>query len=337
MLNEILISKNNLLNNVKQVRLNNPHSLICAMVKANAYGVGVREVVSCIDESVDYYGVACFFEAQKLKKLTSKKILIVGAMEKKIDTRYSYACHSVEDVEYLASLNKPINIHLKINTGMNRYGISNLKELIKIFEIINSSQIIFEGVFTHFATADKYVSTQMRRFKRFVSAIHRAGFRPIIHADNSAVNERFNHGLDMVRIGFDLYNKYDFNFAPVVKIESKIAQINNVKRGELIGYDYHAVSTDDMRVAIVPIGYADGFDMRYIGLRLIEKGVQCKVLNICMDCFMLDVTGTDLKKDDSIYILDTINSLRLYADYIHSSEYEVMTKFSYMRARRRVY
>ena len=81
MINEILISKTNLINNIKQVRLNNPNSLLCAMVKANAYGVGMKEVAKIIDPFVDFYGVACFFEAKRLKKYTQKKILILGKLD----------------------------------------------------------------------------------------------------------------------------------------------------------------------------------------------------------------------------------------------------------------
>ncbi len=337
MINEILIDKIKLLNNIKQVRLENPNSLLCAMVKANAYGVGMKEVVKIIDAFVDYYGVACFFEAKKLKCFTKKKILILGCPHNiKNDPQLSFSCNSLDDVKFLIRRNEEINVHIKINTGMNRYGFHSLKEFRQALKLIKNSKLHFEGLYTHFATADDYVKSQVYRFLPFVFLAKKMGFDPLIHADNSAVNLTHNHHLDMIRIGFNLYNKSGEGFCPVVRIKSKIEQINFVKRGELVGYDYHFVAPKDMLVAVVPFGYADGFDMSFIGMEIYIKDMKCKILNICMDCFLLDVSDVKTKKGDDIYILNNINSLKMYADYINTSEYEIMTKFSYSRAKRKI-
>ena len=335
MLNEIIIHKDNLINNIKQVKSENPNSKICAMVKANAYGVGVEEVVEILNEYVDFWGVACFFEAKNIQRLTKKKILICGALEKnKIDENFSYACGSLEDVQFLITLNKRISIHLKINSGMNRYGFKDLKEFKKALHLISHSMIIVEGIFTHFATTDDFVGEQMHEFKKYVKVCQSFGFNPIVHADNSLVNEKYNHNLDMVRVGFSLYNRCDGWFLPAVEIKSHIANICNVRRNELVGYSYKYVAKKSLKVAVVPIGYADGFDSRYVGMEISVDGIKCKVLNVCMDCFMLDVTKTQLKKGDELFVLNKFNSLKNYADYLGVSEYEVMTKFSYMRAAR---
>lgn len=335
MFNKILIHKDNLINNIKQVKFENPNSKICAMVKANAYGVGLKEVVSILDNYVDFFGVACFFEAKKVKKLTNKKILIVGPIEKNyIDENFSYTCSSFEDVKNLILQKKQINIHLKINTGMNRYGFKNIKEFKKTLNLILHSGLVVEGIFTHFATTDEYVKVQMGVFNKFIKVCKSFGFNPIIHADNSYVNEKHNHGLDMVRIGFNLYNRDEGWFLPVVEIKSAIVQINYVKKGELVGYNYNCVAYKNLTVAVVPLGYADGFDKKYINMNLNVKGENCKVLNICMDCFMLDVTNVKIKKGDEIYLVNKYNSLKKFAEYLSTSEYEVMTKFSYSRAKR---
>lgn len=337
MINEILISKTNLINNIKQVRLNNPNSLLCAMVKANAYGVGMKEVAKIIDPFVDFYGVACFFEAKRLKKYTQKKILILGCPDDiKIDPQLSYSCNSLDDVQTLLKRNKEINVHIKINTGMNRYGFCSLKEFRQALKLIKNSKLHFEGLYTHFATSDDYVKTQVYRFLPFIFLSKKMRFDPLIHADNSAVNLSHNHHLDMVRVGFNLYNKSGEGFRPVVSIESKIRQINFIKKGELVGYDYRFVAPKDMRIAVVPFGYADGFDMAFLGMEIHIKGEKCKILNICMDCFLVDVSNLKIKKGDDVFILNDINSLKMYADHINTSEYEIMTKFSYSRAKRKI-
>lgn len=337
MFNEIIINKENLINNIRQVRLNNPNSQVCAMVKANAYGLGLNQVVKMAREYVDCFGVACLFEAKKVFRLTDLPILIVGPIDrKKPDNRFIYTCHSLDDVKFLAKYNIELNVHLKINTGMNRYGISSLNEFSETLSLIKSSKLNFKGLFTHFATCDEQVDRQYKKFLKFVNIAKLNGFDPIIHADNSGVNNKCNHHLDMVRIGFDLYCSDCGNFKPVVKIKSKVVQINVLKKGEMVGYNNRCIVEKKSKVAVVPIGYADGFDMSYIGKFLYVKCCACKVLNICMDCLMLDVSKTDIKKGDEIYILDKFNSLKSYANFSNTIEYEVMTKFSSIRARRKV-
>ncbi len=333
MFNKFIIYKDNLINNIKQVKSENQNSKICAMVKANAYGVGDCEVVKILENYVDFYGVACFFEAQKISVITNKKILIVGALEKEnINENFSYSCSEIEDVKYLSSLNKRINIHLKVNTGMNRFGFKDIKEFKNVLGIIKNSKLNFEGLFTHFATSDEKVEEQMTVLNKFIKIVRKHGFNPIIHADNSFVNEKYNHHLNMVRVGFNLYAQSSGWFLPVTEIKTKVVQIQDVKKGELVGYNYRYVASKNVKVAIIPIGYADGFNLKNIGLELNLNGNLCKVLNVCMDCFMADVTNSNIKKGDEVFILNKFNSLTKYAEHLQTTEYEVLTNFSNIRA-----
>ena len=335
MFNKFIINKDNLINNIKQVAKQNPNSKICAMVKANAYGVGVNQVVKIIDDYVDFYGVACFFEAKNLSKLTKNKILIVGALEKeKINSQFSYTCSSLEDVLFLKYLNKKINVHLKVNSGMNRFGFGSINDFSMALKEIKFSKLNLEGVYTHFATDDDFVNVQMENFNKFLSIVKEKNFNPLIHADNSAVSLKHNHNLDMVRIGFNLFNSNKSGFKSVVEIKSKIVAINKVKKGELVGYNYKCVANKDTKIAIIPIGYADGFSTKLIGFNLIVGNVGCKVLNVCMDCFMLDITDLSIKKGTEVPILNLTNSLENYSKYLGVSEYEVLTNFSCIRANR---
>lgn len=335
MFNKILIHKDNLINNIKQVKFENPNSKICAMVKANAYGVGLKQVVQVLNDYVDFFGVACFFEAKQVKKISDKKILIVGPIEKEnLDEGFSYTCGSIDDVKYLISLKKPINVHLKINTGMNRYGFKEVKEFKKALNLIAHSQLTIEGMFTHFATTDEFVNIQFKIFNNFTKICNQYGFYPIVHTDNSLANEKFNHHMNMVRVGFNLYNRDQGWFLPVAEIKSEVVQTYDIKKRELVGYNYRFVAQKNTKIAIIPIGYADGFDLKYINMNININGKICKIINICMDCFMLDITNTNIKKGDEIYILNKFNSLKMYADYLCTSEYEIMTKFSHLRGKR---
>ena len=123
-----------------------------------------------IDRYVDYYGVACFFEARQLRSLTDKKILILGVVDE-IDEDFSYSCNSIDDALKLISSKKKINIHIKINTGMNRYGFSSIKELRTALKLIKKSKLNIEGIYTHFATDDKYVNIQMKKFQKYLKIL----------------------------------------------------------------------------------------------------------------------------------------------------------------------
>lgn len=336
MFNEFIINKTNLINNAKILKQKSSNALLCIMAKANAYGVGLKQVVKTLSSVADFFGVSNSLEAEQTSKYTNKKILIVGSIDKsiKVSNRFSYACHSVEDVDFLISKNKKINIHLKINTGMNRYGISSLKEFKTILNRVKHSKLNLEGLFTHFATADNFVVTQLKKFNIFKKVCKEYGFNPIIHTDNSSVFKKFNNKNAMIRIGFDMYNCSNNQFMPAVEIKSTIVQINKCKKSDLVGYNRNFVASKPMRVAVVPVGYADGFSSKYIGLTLNCCNSKCKVLNVCMDCFMIDITSTNIKKGDSVYLLNKQNPLSKYAKHSGLSEYEVMCNFSHIRASR---
>ncbi len=329
MFNSFYISKANLLHNLRIIK-KKTNAKVCAMVKANAYGVGLKEVVSILNNKVDYFGVVNVSEADEVRAISKNKILIVGALEQGEIKDYSYTCCSIKDIKYLISLNKKVNIHLKINTGMNRFGLK-LCQLKRALKLIAESKLILEGVFTHFATADNFVDCQYKLLEKAVAIIKQQGFNPIVHADNSANITK--HNLDMVRVGFKLYND-SFPFKPVVKITAKILQINTVMRGAVVGYDYNFVAPKKMRVAVVSLGYADGFLHGLIGCKIFVKGKACSVLNVCMDCFMLDVTDVNIKLGESIYIINKENNLFYYANYLHTSPYEIGTNFSKIRAKK---
>lgn len=335
MFNKFYINKQNLINNIKQAKHKKPNIKICAMVKANAYGVGENFVAKILNKYVDFWGVACFFEASRLKWLTRKKILITGALDiNHINTRFSYTCNSLNDVIALSKLNKKINIHLKINTGMNRYGLASVDEFESCLIKLKETKLNLEGVYTHFATTDNFVETQLKTFYYFLALLPKYNLKPIIHADNSHVFDCYTHNFGMARLGFNLYNSSILPYKPVVSISSQIVQINKVKTGQCVGYDKRFIANKNLKVAVLPIGYADGFDMKNLGLKLTVDGKKCEVLNICMDCIMLDITKTKLKKGDTVYILNQANPLSLYAKHQSTSEYEIMCKFNSLRADR---
>ncbi len=336
MFNKILIDFSALLDNLSVIRARVKDKMICAMVKANAYGVGLKQVVKILDGKVDFFGVSNIAEARQVRRISpcAKVLIVTPACQPNLPLDFSYTCGSKEDVELLATTGKPYKIHLKINTGMNRYGIKSLNEFKSILSLLKGSNLVLEGIFTHFATTDEYVDDQLKVFKKYLGKLKRWRKDVIIHADNSRVSELKNHDFDMVRVGFDLYNNPHPPLLAVAEICTQIVSTTAVKCGELVGYDRRYVAKQNMRIGVVPLGYADGMDMSYVGLHLNVEGKRCQILNICMDCFMLNITDTGLKKGSRIFLLNAENPLSLYADYANTSTYEVMTKFSHARLSR---
>ena len=119
---------------------------------------------------------------------------------------------------------------------------------------------------------------------------------------------------------------------PVVSIKSQVVQVNKCVCGDIVGYNKRCVVTKPTKVAVIPVGYADGFLSSYIGLKIWVKGKLCEVLNVCMDCFMLDVSNLNIKKGDFVFLINKQNPLSKYSRYSNLSEYEVMCNFHNIRA-----
>ena len=161
---EIVVSKKQLIKNIEEIKKIAKNKKICAMVKANAYGHGLENVVEKLRNSVDFFGVANINEALKIREICpNSKILIVGKTRFFKDcweNNLSFVIESFSQFENLMLQVKNnenydcINIHIKINSGMNRLGISSVKEFKKIFEECEKNNINVEGVLTHFSTAD---------------------------------------------------------------------------------------------------------------------------------------------------------------------------------------
>lgn len=294
--------------NIRKLR-ENCTSKFCAVVKANAYGHGI-EICKELAHEVDFFAVANVEEAMSICSLNVEKpILILGKTHPtqlydlvKNDIRLTV--DSIDDLYHLEatakSLQKKALIHLKLNTGMNRLGIKTTNELQKFLELLNQCESIeLEGIYTHFATADcckQKLEKQNAKFKKMLSILtFEERKNLIIHASNSSAflqSKKFCY--DMVRVGIAMYG-YDqthkLNLTPALTLQSQIVKVFKIQKGETIGYDNFFKADKSMWVAVVPVGYADGFSRDYEKGYVLIKGKRAKILgHICMDMFMCDVT-----------------------------------------------
>ncbi len=308
----------------------------CAVVKADAYGHGLTEVGRALNEKADEFAVATFDEAQTLSESGVKKpINILGCTDADLIDDFSVNCSTTTNIiptvcdisEVNLLKNRFSRVNVKLNTGMNRLGVS-INELDLLISELTRCGVTVNGIFTHFYKGDD-VNEAERQFIAFDAATEKyAALGVKRHCCASCclgLPPKFH--LDMVRCGIAMYG-YGSITEPVMSVHTSILQVMDVKKGEHISYgDY--VAPRDMKIAAVRVGYADGYRRkngreRFVGI----NGKLCPVVGqICMDITLADVTGVPLYGCDRVYLLGGGVSGEMLAESYDTIVYEVLTSF----------
>jgi alanine racemase len=232
-------------------------------------------------------------------------------------------------------------VHIKIDTGMHRLGFRP-EDMEAIGKLLRAqSGVVVRSVFSHLAGSDSpdfdtFTHQQAERFARVAEALEAALEYPILkHLLNSAGIERFpQYQMDMVRLGIGLYGigvAADKNLQNVSTLRTTILQIQDVLAGDSVGYSRTSYVSRDSRIAIIPIGYADGLD-RHLGNRcgeVLVNGHLCPIVgNICMDITMIDVTDTEAAEGDSVIIFGEGLPAGSLAKKLNTIPYEIFTSVS---------
>ena len=301
---------------------------VCAMVKANAYGLGIDKVCRFLEDKVDFFGVCSLEEALQVRKIVRNPILIVnplqeGEFEVCKEMGFQFIIDDFDALDKVKRLEICSNAHLKINTGMNRFGFST--DRATLYRLKREVQgISFGGISTHFFNLKDRKITK-RQYLLFQRVKRILGVDCLVHFGGSGtINYDFQY--DMIRVGIGLYLKY----FQAMKIYSHIAKISEVKEGS-IGYDGKYIVSRPTKIALIPIGYADGLLKVFSGEKVRIQNQECEIIgNICMDCCFVDITDTECKVGDLVEVLP---SIKRSARNTGLSEYEVMTNFSNLRLR----
>lgn len=349
-----------LVENVRTFRaMLRPTTKLTCMVKAFAYGAGSLEVSKALQAAnvADYLAVAVADEGVELRRagITLPIIIMdpeVAAMNLILENNlepnvYSFA--SLEQVITAAEEKGLENypIHIKIDSGMHRLGFYK-EDLPALIERLQSTRVVrVASIFSHLAGSDEeqfdaFTMQQICYFKLCADELQSHLNYPILkHICNSAGIERFaGYQFDMCRLGIGLYG---ISFAGnklhnVCSLQTTILSVKTVRAGETIGYGRHTTLSEDRQIAVIPIGYADGFDRRFsnYGGEVIVRGKRCPVVgNVCMDQAMVDVTGTDAHVGDPVEVFGDRLPLHELSDRLGTIPYEVLTSVS--RRVQRVY
>ena len=343
---------------------------LAVVIKANAYGHGMVEIAHFADEcGVKVFCVHSIDEALTLRKHGfTQRIVIVGPTIKRmakaaVENDIEVLCC---DPEYLhnydniaKSLGKTVNIHLKIETGTNRQGIAGQALIAFLEELKKCTNVKLRAVYSHFAniedtTDHSYARFQIERFKREISYIRDAGFSGFdMHFASSAAATIYNNThFNMVRLGIAQYGLWpsketylsyiiehghgpEHIRTPVLSWKTVIGQVKTIKAGDFVGYGCSHQMTRDSKVAIIPIGYSDGYDRKLSNQGyVLVHGKRAPVIGrIAMNLTTIDVTDIpDVKAEDEVVLIgeqgDQIIRAEQVAALAGTINYEVVARLS---------
>ncbi|QNU67502.1 alanine racemase [Ruminiclostridium herbifermentans] len=316
------INLDNIAHNIREIRrITHKNAEIMGVVKADAYGHGVMEVTrTLLANGAQRLAVSMLDEAIQLRRNgIEAPILILGYTDpiranEIIENDVTQTVYSRELAQALSSeavrQGKKVKIHIKIDTGMSRMGFlpgySAVKNVVEISQMPN---IIIEGLFTHFATADEknreFTLMQFERFMSICSELQRIGIHiPVKHCANSAgIIEYPEMHLDMVRPGIILYGMYPseevdkskIHLKPAMTLKANVILVKEVEKNTSISYGRIFTTQRTSKIATIPIGYADGYTrmLSNKGKVLIREQFAPVVGRICMDQCMIDVTDIE--------------------------------------------
>ena len=363
-----------LVDNVRYFRsLMRPTTQLVCMVKAFAYGVGSLEVSRALQASglVDYLAVAVADEGVELRRggITLPIIIMdpeVAALDMIIENNLEPNIYSLQVLDNIIQAVESkgleqIPVHIKIDSGMRRLGFYKEDMSALITRLQQQHAVRVASVFSHLAGSDEahfdsFTHEQAHYFQTCAIQLQSALNYPIIkHICNTAGIERFpEYHFDMCRLGIGLYGFSFLSSATqsgcsanstislpirnVCTLKTTILSIKTVQEGDTIGYGRHTILSEPRQIAVIPIGYADGFDRRFsnYGGEVLVRGKRCPVVgNVCMDQAMIDVTGTDAQVGDFVTIFGDELPIEQLAEQLGTITYEILTSVS--RRVQRVY
>ncbi|OEK03904.1 hypothetical protein BFP97_16180 [Roseivirga sp. 4D4] len=330
-----------------------PETKVMVVVKALAYGAGSSEISKLLEfHKVDYLAVAYADEGVMLRQDGVKlPIMVMNASQddpyKLIEYDLEPEIYSLEQLEAFLKayrfVNKVLPAHLILNTGMNRLGFNEGDIDALIQKIQNNPHIKIKSVFSHLAASEEkthegFTQEQVSLFREYANRIETAlNHRPIRHILNSGGIVRHNAFQEnMVRLGIGLHgievsDLHADKLQNTATLKTVISQVRTVKAGETIGYGRKGKAVNDMVIATIAIGYADGY-LRYFGngnAYVLVNGQRAKTVgNICMDMTMIDVTDLSVTVGDEVVIFGSNPTVSQLAEWGNTIPYEVLTNIS---------
>ena len=358
------INLSNLKNNIESIRSIISEDMdIISVVKANSYGLGAINISKYLSSiGIKYFAVATLQEALDLRirgKVPGEIIILswTPVAEKETLIKYNLT-QTLVDYEYAKKLDEMpgiVKCHIKVDTGMNRFGhkVKDVEIFKKMYELKNLNIL---GIFSHLCRVrefgeepDNYTKMQIENFNEIIEQLEKEGINVgFKHIMNSFGILRFNENkYNMVRPGLLMYGvspdpdneQIDklldtYNFKPVASLKCKVMTVKVIEKGEKVGYNSKYTADQKTKIATISIGYADGlsFASSRNKFRVIIKGHMCPITgNVCMDSTMVKVPlESDIQEGDSVTIfgLDERGNLLNHKEFLSKSGAPIGETFS---------
>lgn len=330
-----------------------PQVQLLAVVKADAYGHGAGPVAKLFERAgADAFGVATVEEGAELRAAGIRRPILVlpGARAAQVDEAVAHELSvAVVDRAMLGDLRaalrgRSLAIHVKVDTGMGRLGVTPEELPPLLEELRHAREIRIQGLFSHFANADlgntEFVSYQLRLFREAIEMARRAGIQPpSVHIANSAATVAVPEShFSLVRPGIALYGiaptaECPIALEPAMRVVTRIVQIKTVPAERPLSYGQTFVTRRPSRIATIPIGYADGYDRRLSNrAEVLVKGRRAPVVGrVCMDLTLIDVTDVPgVTADDEVVLWGRQENATIGVEEVgawqDSIAYEVLTR-----------
>ena len=341
------VNIDNVSSNIKALKSCIPSCMkFLAVVKADAYGHGAAMLApTLLAYGVDMFGVASIDEALNLRENgVTAEILVLGAvpfwaLSTAVENNITVTSFTQEHIESCKKtyqrIGIPVKTHVKIDTGMNRIGVSPKEAVEYIKQVQNSEYMDLKGVFSHLANAENYEKTQVQLeiWEDVISQINSEDL--LLHILNTAgiiSSNIYKCTSNMVRGGIGLYGLYPdliqdaqkIQLRQAMSVKSRIIHIHEIEKGEGVSYGHTFVADKPTKIATVPLGYADGIP-RSISNKFYGKlngQIIKQVGNVAMDQMMFDITGVDAKTGDTITLLDESLPVDNWANAMNTIHYE---------------
>lgn len=334
------INLSNLEKNVRMViNTYNNYLYYFGVVKADCYGHGdIKCIQSIINGGCNYLAVATMKEALFIREhYKDIPILFLGvATSEDIDicikNNITISICYIEQVKEFINCNlEGLKVHIKVNSGMNRLGISNVLEIKEVISLLDK-KVLIEGIYSHIYEAsseDKYLD-QVKIFESIVNNINYSFDIIHISASDALINYKKLDFVNGCRLGIIMYGFNDkLKLLSTFRVVSEVIQINTLNKGDVVGYNgLYTASSDGEKIAVIPIGYADGIIRKNTGRYVYINNKKYRIVgNICMDMLFVKVDN-DVKLFDQVEILRDNEHINDVSCYLETIPYEIMCSIS---------
>ncbi len=337
------VKLNYIFDNYVHVQNHVGNKVVIPVVKANAYGHGSHQVVDYFyRKGIRLFAVSLLEEALELRNNHKDIDIIVMGMISEFDlavvakNNIIFTVYDERFANIVQNSSNNLRFHVKVDTGMNRLGIKKTDDLFHFIENIKGKHnLVFEGIFTHFATSDSNKDFHHYQLKRFREIIKHMPYLPkMIHVSNSSSTMKYEEEIDFtthVRVGILLYGLtldrgLDF-LKPAMCVKTKVMHIKEIGPGEFVSYNITYEASKKERIAILPIGYADGLIRKnQSGFVEINSKKYPIIGRICMDQTIIKIDNTVNIGDDVIIIGGNVVNTDEVAKRLDTINYEVVTQ-----------